>query len=74
MLDIMRYDMNRVLLSGATGYLGGNIARELMKRSYTVRALARKPEKLKRKNIEVTQIRQVETTQPDSIKDCCKDR
>ena len=65
--------MNRVLLAGATGYLGGYIAKELMKRSYPVRALARSPEKLKQNNIEVTEIRQTEITQPDSIKDSCKD-
>ena len=65
--------MNRVLIGGATGYLGGYIAKELMKRSYPVRALARNPEKLKQNNIEVTEILQAEITQPDSIKDCCKD-
>lgn len=63
--------MNRVLLAGATGYLGGNIAKELMKRSYSVRAIARNPEKLK--NIGLTEIFQAEITQPDSIKHCCKD-
>lgn len=64
--------MNRVLIAGATGYLGGYIAKELMKRSYPVRALARNSEKLKQNNIEVTEILQTEITQPDSIKDCCK--
>jgi uncharacterized protein YbjT (DUF2867 family) len=64
--------MNRVLLAGATGYLGRHIARELLKRSYLVRALARNPEKLKQDNIETTEILQAEITQPDSIKDCCK--
>ena len=64
--------MNKVLLAGATGYLGRHIARELFKRSYLVRALARNPEKLKQDNIETTEILQAEITQPDSIKDCCK--
>jgi uncharacterized protein YbjT (DUF2867 family) len=64
--------MNRVLLAGATGYLGRHIARELLKRSYLVRALARNPEKLKQDNIETTEVLQAEITQPDSIKDCCK--
>jgi uncharacterized protein YbjT (DUF2867 family) len=64
--------MNRVLLAGATGYLGGYIAKELLRRSYPVRAIARNPEKLKQNNIEVTEILQAEITQPDSIKDCCK--
>lgn len=64
--------MNRVLLAGATGYLGRHIARELLKRSYLVRALARNPEKLKQDNIETNVVLQAEITQPDSIKDCCK--
>ena len=64
--------MNRVLLAGATGYLGGYIAKELLRRSYPVRAIARNPEKLKQNDIEVTEIIQTEITQPDSIKDCCK--
>jgi nucleoside-diphosphate-sugar epimerase len=64
--------MNRVLLAGATGYLGRYIAKELLKRNYPVRALARNPEKLKQNNIEVTEILQAEITQPDSIKDCCR--
>jgi len=64
--------MNRVLLAGATGYLGGYIAKELMKRFYLVRALARSPEKLEQNNIAVNEVSQSEITQPDSIKDCCK--
>ncbi len=64
--------MNRVLLAGATGYLGGYIAKELQKRSYPVRALVRNPEKLKQRHIEVTEMRQAEITRPDSIQDCCR--
>lgn len=50
--------------------MGGNIAKELLIRSYPVRAIARNPEKLK--TISLTEIIQAEITQPDSIKDCCK--
>lgn len=64
--------MNRVLLAGATGYLGGYIAKELLKRSYPLRVIARNPQKLKENNIEATDIFQAEITQRDSIKDCCK--
>lgn len=64
--------MNRILLAGATGYLGGYIAKELMKKSYPVRALARNSKQLQQNNIEVAEILQTEITQPDSIKDCCK--
>lgn len=64
--------MHRILLAGATGYLGGYIAKELVKRCYPVRALVRSPEKLKPNNIEVTEMCQAEITQPESIKDSCK--
>lgn len=64
--------MNRILLAGATGYLGIHIARELLTRGYYVRALARTPEKLKRNNIQATEVLQAEITQPDSIRNCCK--
>jgi len=64
--------MNRVLLAGATGYLGSYIAKELLERSYPIRVIARNPDKLKQNNIELTEILQTEITQPASIKDCCK--
>lgn len=65
--------MKGILLAGATGYLGGYIARELLKKSCPVRVLARNPEKLKQNGIEIAEIFQSEITQPDSIKGCCKD-
>ena len=64
--------MKRVLLAGITGYLGSYIAKELQKRAYIVRAIARNPERLKLKNIDTNEILKAEVTQPDSIKDCCK--
>lgn len=70
--DELRYDMNRVLLAGATGYLGGYIAKELLRRSYPVKALVRNPEKLIQNNIEVTEMLQADITRPDSIKKCCQ--
>lgn len=53
--------------------MGGHIAKELQKKSYPVRALARNSEKLKQKNLGLTEIIQAEITQPESIKGCCKD-
>jgi uncharacterized protein YbjT (DUF2867 family) len=38
--------VKRVLVAGATGYLGGFVARELKSRGHFVRALARSPQKL----------------------------
>ena len=37
----MDSDVKRVLVAGATGYLGGFVAREFNKRGHFVRALAR---------------------------------
>jgi len=65
--------MQRILLAGATGYLGGYIAKELLKRSYPVRVLARNPGKLKQNDIDVAEIFQAKITQPETIKGCCKD-
>lgn len=64
--------MKRVLLSGATGYLGSYIAKELQKRDYLVRVIVRNTEKLKQKNIEASEIIEAEITQPESIKGCCE--
>lgn len=62
--------MNRILLAGATGYLGGYIAGELEGRSLPVRVIARNPEKLRHINMEVLQ---AEITRPETIRDCCRD-
>ena len=64
--------MKRVLLAGITGYLGSYIAKELQERAYSVRAIARDPEILKQKNIEANEVLKADVTQPDSIKECCK--
>lgn len=45
--------MKRVLLAGATGSLGGYIAKELRARAFTVRAIVRKKSASKAKGIEV---------------------
>jgi len=63
--------MKKVLLAGVTGYLGGYIAKELQKRAFTIRAIARNTEHLKEKSIEANEIVKAELTQPDSIKGCC---
>ena len=39
--------MEKILVAGATGYLGKYVAREFKERGYWVRALARNPDKLK---------------------------
>ena len=63
--------MKKILLAGATGYLGSYIARELRKRDYHVRVIVRNLEKLNQKKIEATEILEAEITQPGSIRGCC---
>lgn len=65
--------MKRILLAGSTGYLGSYIAKELQTRAYFFRAIARNPEKLKKKGIEANEVLQAELVKPESINGCCKD-
>jgi uncharacterized protein YbjT (DUF2867 family) len=65
--------MKKILLAGSTGYLGIYIAKELQQRSYSFRAIARSPEKLAKNDIKANEIIKAELTEPDSIKECCKD-
>ena len=65
--------MKRILLAGSTGYLGVYIAKALQQRSYFYRAIARNLEKLENNAIKPNEILKAELTDPDSIKNCCKD-
>lgn len=65
--------MKKILLAGSTGYLGSYIAKELKKKGYSVRAIVRNPDKLKQKDIEANEVLKAELTNPDSIKESCKD-
>ena len=62
----------KVILAGATGYLGGYIYKELRKRNYDVKVVARKPEKLGGKNIRPEELLRAEVTKAESIKGCCE--
>lgn len=64
--------MQNILLAGSTGYLGMYIARELHKKGYDFKAIARNPEKLKQNDIKANEMIAAELTQPDSVKDCCE--
>ena len=64
--------MKKILLAGATGYLGSYIARELIKDSGDLRVIVRSPDKLHKRNLEVADIFRAEVTQLDSITGCCE--
>ncbi len=63
----------KVLVAGATGYLGYYVVQELKKRNYWVRVLIRKEtQKEKFKSIEVDEFFVGEVTKPETIKDVTK--
>ncbi len=64
--------MQRVLVAGATGYLGGFVTREFKARGYFVRALARSPEKLDNLRNSADEIVQGEVTRPETIEHICE--
>ncbi len=63
--------MKRVLVAGATGYLGGFVVREFKARGHFVRALARSPEKLAPLQDSIDEIVQAEVTRPETLEHVC---
>jgi uncharacterized protein YbjT (DUF2867 family) len=63
--------MKRVLVAGATGYLGKFVARELKSRGYAVRALARNPTKLASIEEDLDETRIGEVTKPETLEGIC---
>jgi uncharacterized protein YbjT (DUF2867 family) len=63
--------MKRVLVAGATGYLGGFVAREFKTRGHFVRALARSSEKLDGLRDSLDEVVEAEVTQPATLDHVC---
>lgn len=63
--------MQTVLLAGISGYLGGYVAQELLKRDFAVRAIIRDKTRLRTKSIGCCRIIEAELTQPETIVGCC---
>ena len=68
----MTSNQKRILVAGATGYLGGFVAREFKSRGHYVRALARSPHKLDHVKDEIDEIAKGEIIDPGSIKGICE--
>ena len=62
----------RVLLAGATGYLGGYIARELNARLIPTLLIGRNEQKLLGIAGDEADIRCIELTQPETLQGCCE--
>jgi uncharacterized protein YbjT (DUF2867 family) len=61
----------RVLVAGATGYLGEFVAREFKRRGYFVRALTRSADRLKEMEDELDEIVVGEVTKPETLRGIC---
>ena len=59
--------MNKVLVAGATGYLGRYLIQELKKQDYWVRVLARNTQKLDDLRNCFDEVFEAEVTKPDSL-------
>jgi uncharacterized protein YbjT (DUF2867 family) len=64
--------VTRVLVAGATGYLGKYVARELESRGHFVRALVRSPEKLEELRDGLDEIVQGEVTEAETLEGSCE--
>ncbi len=60
-------DSRLILLTGATGYIGGRLLKSLEKAGCRVRCLARRPDSLKSRVADGTQITRADCLDPDSL-------
>jgi uncharacterized protein YbjT (DUF2867 family) len=63
--------MQRVLIAGATGYLGGYVAKEFKARGYFVRALVRSSKKINGLWDSTDEIVDAEITRPETLEHIC---
>jgi uncharacterized protein YbjT (DUF2867 family) len=63
--------MKKILLAGATGYLGSHIAKRLIQNAFDLRVIMRSPGRLAERGIEIEDSVQAEVTRPETLKGCC---
>lgn len=64
--------MEKVLLAGATGYLGSYIAKQLKQQNYQSRLLVRDSAKLRRLRLPHDEVAQAELLQPETLQYVCQ--
>ncbi|MCK4894478.1 MAG: SDR family oxidoreductase, partial [Calditrichia bacterium] len=63
--------MKKVLVAGATGYLGRYLVKELKKQGFWVRALARNANKLDNLSEHIDEVFEAEVTKPETLNGIC---
>lgn len=63
--------MEKILVAGATGYLGRYIVKNLLARNFDTTALARNPTKFEAFGIPVNGLVKAEVTNSSTLEDCC---
>ena len=63
--------MEKILVAGATGYLGKYIVENLIERNFNTTVLVRNPTKFETFGIPVNRLLQAEVTNPSSLINCC---
>ena len=61
----------RILLTGATGYVGGCLLDELQRRGHTVVCLVRRPDRLAGRTVATTEIIQGDAANPADLARAC---
>ncbi|TAM98864.1 MAG: SDR family oxidoreductase [Chitinophagaceae bacterium] len=65
--------MKKVLIAGATGYLGNYVAQAFKEENYYTKVMVRNLEKFKEKGINADEIIQAEITRPETLINICDD-
>jgi uncharacterized protein YbjT (DUF2867 family) len=65
--------MVKILIAGATGYLGSYVAEECTRQSYYLKVFVRNVEKFKQTGIQANEIITAEITDKKTLTGCCKD-
>ncbi len=64
--------MRKILLAGATGYLGSHIAKKLIEHGIDLRLISRSADRLTERGIECSDLFKAEITRPETLSGCCE--